>query len=927
MSFSDSSSIKIPLSDPLVKYGKTFRVSNIYLTSSSSPQSSYNLPSSSSSLAIYQQNFESQYLGIEWNIIDPGTDYIYIREGEIKKNPYVSGFNVYVYENSGNATGANVITGRNKVFEKKGVTENNITYKITGEGKPRNYSIDVEFVDFTGNKSKGMLTSVNPVPQFSITGTGVTSGFFNAYYSGRMNSNNVDISEGLGAVSLYLFTGLTSGESGLFSQDDYYFKRNIRSATSSETQGVVSIELEPGLDSYIMAIGSDQYSTGEMSGIYAPRQYITGIGFSGLTGDLNSPALIPNPIRLNQTGGQRIEAASGLYYEFQPSYNTGTALIENIYGIRSTGQTTGAVSGYSGEIYFDSGVLYNTDYNTYNTGNSYTYDNALSLEVGFNTGVTIEKVESTGSGITGYITEASGAGSYWASGFPRYRSQSSGYYTYGYYDGYKNQFACASQEDVRRQSIQINGIYSLPKGDPNNYEIKFRSGYNFTQSYEQAATYLNQMGEMPAVILNNSQLTKIQSLNAGRGWVGLRRGRVSLLSGLFSDKLNNDAFFNETDFTKSKTTGIQALNTSGKTENNALYVNDVGENWSWVNESGSAIYKYAGSGYNKIRTSTMNIDVRRILPRTGYYMTADQFGDSAYLLTQEGGIINLEDDTDIGLQMEGYYYPLYLTPDEVGFPTNVYVINGRRFYTPINKPLTKYASLPSPNIYKQYIDPLITGQSIEVGAPPLVIENPNIESGGLQFLFFPTLKKKYMDPSAPADTVFANNWDATNLVLHTGTSSGFIPSSDNLYTGMATVGEVMPNVEANNQSLTVSFSGTRTGENPNIFKLIPYDAIGSGEVYMFSGDVDLSMDSQTMVVDLDPYSAGLGNTNLVDVIFPYAHSAPPAVTYMLGYTGTTGPLACINAMLSGTASTTGASFILTAPPPGTGYVLNIDTAV
>jgi len=64
MSFSNSRTVKVPLSDPIPKYGKTFRVSNIYLNSSSQGQKVKDLNACSTQPSYYNEDFGSKYLSV-----------------------------------------------------------------------------------------------------------------------------------------------------------------------------------------------------------------------------------------------------------------------------------------------------------------------------------------------------------------------------------------------------------------------------------------------------------------------------------------------------------------------------------------------------------------------------------------------------------------------------------------------------------------------------------------------------------------------------------------------------------------------------------------------------------------------------------------------------------------------------------------------
>ena len=112
MAFSDSSTILIPLADPLTKYGKTFRVANIYLTSSAKETTHYFVPSGSNEPSQFVQESETTGLNIHWDLTDPRNDFYYTTEEQLKNNPYISGFQVEVYNNTGVQTGINVTRDR-----------------------------------------------------------------------------------------------------------------------------------------------------------------------------------------------------------------------------------------------------------------------------------------------------------------------------------------------------------------------------------------------------------------------------------------------------------------------------------------------------------------------------------------------------------------------------------------------------------------------------------------------------------------------------------------------------------------------------------------------------------------------------------------------------------------------------------------------
>jgi len=435
MSFSNSSQVKIPLTNPYVKYGKTFRISNIYLTSSNLEQTVKDLQPKSTSQSNYHQDFQTSDLDIRWEVIDPRNDYVYKNPSDIEKNVYISGFDINIYENYGNLTGQNAINNGTLVYSESGVKGNQLNYKITGEDYSRNYSVQIDLIDFTGNVSSALLTTQNQEPNFSILSTGLISGIFYCNYSGLTGLNGQNISNDLQSLELYNFTGSGLGVFPGVSEKE-------RCATGAN--GYASIELTPGVENYVMAIPRDLYSSGHVSGFFKPQEYYTGVDFSGFIGSLTQPDPINYNPEISELGGYRISGGDAYYYEFNANYNTGSDLITTCYGVTGTGQTTGSVMGYSDPIFFDSGELFNTDYNYSNTGNQYIYDNSLKLKAGFNTGRMVDVPFSTGLGFTGSGTFGSGAGEYWADLFPRYTGYvstgsngefaSGGFYNYGYYD-------------------------------------------------------------------------------------------------------------------------------------------------------------------------------------------------------------------------------------------------------------------------------------------------------------------------------------------------------------------------------------------------------------------------------------------------------------------------------------------------------------
>lgn len=580
MSFSDSKKVVVPKADPVKKYGKTFQVANIYLTHSEYAREDSIVPEFHALLSTHHQNFQGEELNLHWNLKEPRDGLIYDSQ-DIFNNSYISGFNVSIYENLDEEKRKKVRGNRNKIFETNDLTDNSLLYYISGDRKIRNYSVDVEVVDFAGNKSSGIFTTKNPPPEYTILSESFEGGILTINYEGLKDTDGNDISNNFQTLELYHFTGLTSGVSGVVNQEDDYFNTAVRSVTGLNNS--LSIELYPEEFNYLMPLGVDQFSTGNNNNNYSVRQY--------------------QPY-ISSLYGQRISGGDAYYFTFDKNYSSDTQFVEACYGLTGEGETSQAVYGYNDIIYLDSGVMDSEAYYGANEENQYIFDNSLHFQDSFYTGLFID---STGDGITGYI--GSGAGSSWANSSPIYLEESlNSYnvYNYGFYNAGEQAFACSTSG----LNEEIIGTYSMPKDNPNSYDIKFRSGDRFSRTLEESASYLNEIGEMPAVILNPYQLELIKTMGHGNGWVGLRRNKVGMLSGAFSERFLNDEIFLEVDFQQESQRTIETINSENEIEYGVITSNDVGNHWCWANSNGSHIYKYAGSGYGKVREARLSIDLK-----------------------------------------------------------------------------------------------------------------------------------------------------------------------------------------------------------------------------------------------------------------------------------------------------------------------------
>lgn len=109
--------------------------------------------------------------------------------------------------------------------------------------------------------------------------------------------------------------------------------------------------------------------------------------------------------------------------------------------------------------------------------------------------------------------------------------------------------------------------------------------------------------------------------------------------------------------------------------------------------------------------------------------------------------------------------------------------------------------------------------------------------------------------------------------------------------------------------------------------MIPYDTIGSGFIADINelaggGGIKTSSRDQITIISLDELAAT--NQNCIEVDYKFSHPSDPVVTFGLNYTGDKNDdIAYIGAMIAGPPSRSSVRFVLTDPPPGTGYALNV----
>ena len=112
-------------------------------------------------------------------------------------------------------------------------------------------------------------------------------------------------------------------------------------------------------------------------------------------------------------------------------------------------------------------------------------------------------------------------------------------------------------------------------------------------------------------------------------------------------------------------------------------------------------------------------------------------------------------------------------------------------------------------------------------------------------------------------------------------------------------------------------------ESVDKIKLLPYDYLGPGEVFNLTedlGDVEVYKSSQVIEYSLDENYNSSSTT--VDIDFPMP-TQDPKITFGISTKNTIDPPAFINAMMVGQAEEQSASFVLSQPPPATGYFITL----
>ena len=519
MNFKDSASISIPLSDPIIKHGNGYKVVSVFLVNSSESSTYSNVPESSNDRAFFVQDFDSSSLDLRWYVEEPFNGEVYKGDEKLRKDRYISGFDVSIYKNNRDLIGEGNASDRSFIRKYTGISGNSFRYDIE-DFSIRNYSVDIDLYDHFGNEHTATLITKNPEASAEILSYEDVGGVLDIQYSGSENLEYLKVSN---------YSGLLES-----SFHECYTGSN----------NTVSVPLIPNLPNYLKIEPYDGFG------------YSKPISMSGYS--LEEEKSFPFKLKIKSVKLNKKDGGRSIEFDMKANFES-NPYVSAKYKVSTSGSMPDAEVGYDGEIYLDNGEFNNTELNIKNTGFNYTIDNQFTWQ----NNILASSLNNSDSNPS-----------------------------YAYWDNNSQEMLSLSLYDVRSGEMPVRGIFSMPINQPNSYDIKFRNGINFRGEYEKASSYLKSIGEMPAVILNESQANKLKSYSGAVGWVGLRKGNVGLLDQVFSENSINQNIFKSVDF-ESQTTRIFSYQNKKDEYEEINYVsNDIGENWGWVNSSGSHIYKY-----------------------------------------------------------------------------------------------------------------------------------------------------------------------------------------------------------------------------------------------------------------------------------------------------------------------------------------------
>jgi hypothetical protein len=550
-----SASIQIPLKNPKDKFGKTFRINKIFVDNGVN-QPELVIIKDETGEKLFSQETLSSKINLRWSVTEPKDNKVIKNESLVKKNQYIDSFDVFVYRQDPSTLNNPSFEGGKLIHSETGISGNQATIDASGDFN-RYLNVSVVLNDKFGNKETGYLYMYNPPPTGEITSYNKAGGNFEIEYTGTSD---------LQGINMYLFTG-TNAYGQL--EDTVEFKSGAKIKTVNYNRSG-SIPLLPDRNNYLMAVPFDNLGEGGPLPLVGQAQdpyKASGVNFKPIVKDVSETKV---------EGG--IRSLIKLNYDWQDHQ-----IVDLIYKVDGTGLISKPKSGYNGNILIDHASINNSISTEVNDNSSFYYDHTYDFLSKTTTGDLQEK--------DGLIY-GSGAGDYFKGGEVLYSGES-GIYEYAYYDVDEKRICFHTYEDILSGQCYVNGTFSMERDNPNALSIQFREGEKFSSGYEMSASYLNQIAEMPAVILNKSQWNQVNQFSGAKGWLGLRRGNVGVFDEVFDSEIKNRSSFNQ--FHPSGFSSGDYINNNNEVIN--FTSNDVGSGWCWVNSSGSHVYRDLGCDY------------------------------------------------------------------------------------------------------------------------------------------------------------------------------------------------------------------------------------------------------------------------------------------------------------------------------------------
>lgn len=552
-----SAPIKIPLKNPKDKFGETFRINKIFVDNGVT-QPELRIVKDDTGEKLYSQETFSNKINLIWSVTEPKENRVIKNESLLIKNQYIDNFDLFVYRQGVSSMSTPSFDGGQLIHSQTGIIGNRASIDASGDLN-RYLNVSVVLNDKFGNKETGYLYLYNPPPTGEITSYDKAGGNFNIEYTGTND---------LQGINMYLFTGLNVyGEL----EDTPEFKSGAKIQTVNYNRSG-SIPLLPDKNNYLMAIPFDNLGEGGPLPLVSSSQNpykASGVNFYPIVRDIEV-AKVDSGLR----------SLIKLNYDWQNH-----EIIDLVYKVDGTGLISKPKYGYKGNILLDHASINDSISTEVGDNSSFYFDHTYDFLSKTNTGELVEEND---------LIYGSGAGDYLKNNEVLYSGES-GVYEYAYYDVDERKICFHTYEDILSNNCYVNGTFSMEKDNPNGSKIHFREGQRFSSGYEMSASYLNQISEMPAVVLNKSQFNQINQFDGARGWVGLRRGDVGIFDQVFESEIKNKSMFEQ--FNPIEFKSGDYINNNNEVI--SFHSSDVGSGWHWVNSSGTHIYRELGCEYKK----------------------------------------------------------------------------------------------------------------------------------------------------------------------------------------------------------------------------------------------------------------------------------------------------------------------------------------